>query len=368
MHKDHILIPRTLFVNGRFLDQPVTGVQRYARELMRYMDTLLAEPPYAGLNVVCLVPPSPAELLNTGWKNIEVRQIGHHQRNIWEQVDLPLMLKGRFLFSPTILGPFFYSNQAFTFHDASVFAMPQAYSLAFRLKYRFGIGVLSQNVRMAITVSEFSRRELSKFLHLSEERFHVIYHGSDHLDRVIENESVLDDNQLRSKPYLLAVSSHGPHKNIGGLLQAMRKLSPDVKLVLVGGSFRSVFQNNNLGILPPNVINLGYIDDARLKALYKNALGLIFPSFYEGFGLPVLEAMRYGCPVLCSRAASLPEVGGDAVLYFDPTDLNDMVSALSRFLSDPALQADLKRRGLARSAQFLWKDTARKTLDWLIAG
>jgi glycosyltransferase involved in cell wall biosynthesis len=357
----------TLFVNGRFLDQPLTGVQRYARELMRHIDYLISTgQPFSGLSVVCLVSLLGKEPLQKEWKHIEMRRVGQNQNNIWEQLDLPLALKGQFLFSPTNLGPFLYRNQAATLHDASVFAMPQAYSPTFRMKYKLGIGLLSHNIRLAITVSKFSQKELGHFLNLPQERFQVIYHGSDHLDPIPDDESILDDYELRGQPYFLVVSSQSVHKNVSGLFEAVRKMDAMVRLVLVGGSFKSVFQGNNLGVMPPNIVKVGYIDDSKLKALYKNALGLIFPSLYEGFGLPVLEAMRCGCPVLCSRVASLPEVGGDAVLYFDPRDPEDMANVLNRFISDPGLQADLKKRGLARSEQFLWKDTAKKTLGLLV--
>jgi len=354
-----------LYVNGRFLDQPLTGVQRYARALMQQVDFFIGkEQPYAGLSVTCLVPPGKRIAPFPAWKNIEIRVIGRNQNNLWEQVDLPLYVKGKFLFSPTNLGPFFYPNQAVTIHDASVFAMPKAYSLMFRMKYRLGISLLASTARLILTDSNFSRVELSKYLKLPPERFQVVYLGSDHLDETAFDEGMLDAWRLREKPYFLVVASQSPHKNIAGLLKTVDQLQANVQFVLVGGSYKTVFRDSQYQ-LPANVLQLGYIDDSNLKALYRRALGLIFPSRYEGFGLPVLEAMRHGCPVLCSTAASLPEVGGDAVLYFDPQNPDEITAVLTRFLADPALQAELKSRGLARAGQFLWKTTTQKTLELL---
>jgi glycosyltransferase involved in cell wall biosynthesis len=140
-----------------------------------------------------------------------------------------------------------------------------------------------------------------------------------------------------------------------------------MRFALVGGSFKDIFQNSGLGQLPSNVIQLGYINDAQLKALYEHARGFIFPSLYEGFGLPILEALDCGCPVLSSRAASLPEVGGEAVLYFDPLSVDDITVKLESFISDSLPQDELRQRGRMRAAQFTWDETARQTLDLLSA-
>jgi glycosyltransferase involved in cell wall biosynthesis len=111
---------------------------------------------------------------------------------------------------------------------------------------------------------------------------------------------------------------------------------------------------------------LGYANSSELKALYENAVGLIFPSLYEGFGFPVVEAMGLGCPVLCSSSASLPEVAGEAALYFDPLHPADLADKLDRFLSDPCLQEKLRLRGFEQAAKFRWEMTARQTLDKII--
>src|SRR5688572_4230640 len=129
-------MPKTIFINGRFLCHPITGVQRYSQEVIRGMDLIIGETPaFQDTKFVCLAPPQKFEM--PGWINIEVKRIGFNSGNLWEQVDLPLHARGQLLFSPANSGPWHYENQVITLQDAAVFAVPDSYSLAFRVKYWF---------------------------------------------------------------------------------------------------------------------------------------------------------------------------------------------------------------------------------------
>jgi glycosyltransferase involved in cell wall biosynthesis len=354
------LIENELFINGRFLSQPLTGVQRYARELLRAIDVLLSDAgPWQGLRIICLVPP--CDIKMPIWRHIESRRVGINRGNFWEQIDLPLFLQGRFLFSPANIGPWFYSNQAVTFHDASTFAMPGAYSRPFRLKYGLIFNRLVHTARIILTDSRFSQLELSHYLETPAERFLIIGLGGDHFRDIAPDLTVLERHNLEKKKYLLTVASQSPHKNFGRILQVANSLT-DVEFVAAGGSFKKVFKQSSFDSIPSNVHILGYVNDYELKALYENALGFIFPSLYEGFGLPVLEAMNSGCPVLSSNAASLSEVGGEAALYFDPCDVNNITTAIRTFLSDSSLQDKLRVKGLTHAQNYTWEKTARATL------
>jgi glycosyltransferase involved in cell wall biosynthesis len=162
------------------------------------------------------------------------------------------------------------------------------------------------------------------------------------------------------------VASQSSHKNFSRLLEAARHLEDGLQLVAAGGSYGTVFQKSAALSISANVHMLGYINDHELKALYENALAFIFPSTYEGFGLPVLEAMNCGCPVLCSKAASLPEVAGPAALYFDPLDVNEIRDLIVKLQADPGMQSDLSRRGREQAAGFSWMKTASETLAALL--
>jgi len=358
----------TIFINGRFLTKPITGVQRYAFELLSQLDILLEEDEYRSLRLVCLAPPELESL--PAWKNLEIRRVGRNRGNLWEQIDLPFQTRGSLLFSPANTGPFYVSNQVLTFHDASVFAMPEAYSLAFRAKYWFIFKNLVRSAKLILTDSLFSQQELARYLRVPADRFRVISLGGDHFQAIQSDPTILQKHGLSKGSYLLTVANQSRHKNFDCVLKAARLVKSRVDFVAVGGSFQQVFHPNGrieAETLPSNVRSLGYISDNQLKALYENALGYIFPSLYEGFGLPVLEAMNCGCPILCSTAASLPEVGGEAALYFDPLDANSLAAVIERLLTDSALKSDLRGRGLQQAAHFTWGKTARETLEALIS-
>lgn len=181
--------------------------------------------------------------------------------------------------------------------------------------------------------------------------------------RIDTDESILLRNSISPRSYLLMVASQSPHKNFSRLLEAIKSVNSDIQFVMTGGNFSKIFQQAGLNALPANVKHLGYVSNQELKALYANALGFIFPSLYEGFGLPVLEAMSCGCPVLCSNAASLPEVGGDAVLYFDPLKVDEIAAKIQQFIMDVTLQTELRQKGYLQAAQFQWEKTALATMN-----
>ncbi len=352
---------KTIFINGRFLTQPVTGVQRYSLELLRSIDALLATGDTAqDIRFVCLVPPEPFP--HPGWQHIEICRVGINKGNLWEQADLAFHARGELLFSPANIGPFHYRNQVVTIHDASVFAVPNAYSRTFRAKYTFVFKQFAHRVQQILTVSEFSQQELAKYLNIQPERLTVTHNGSDHMNRIEADAQILKQHNIQSKEYLLIVASQSAHKNLANIYQALKFVTPGTKVVAVGGSFNRVFQGKHLLTPPENVQMPGYINDPQLKALYENALGFIFPSTYEGFGLPILEAMRCGCPVLCSNAASMREVAGDAATYFDPYQPQQIAQVFNQFLADRPLREQLIGRGYEQAERFTWSSTAQKTL------
>jgi glycosyltransferase involved in cell wall biosynthesis len=353
-----------IYINGRFLTQPITGVQRYGLELIHHFDEFLETNNFdPKIELICLVPHQ--GLPKSSWKNVEVRSVGNVAGNLWEQYELPRYLKGQLLFSPANIGPWHYPNQVVTLHDASVFAIPQAYSFAFRVKYKFIFNQLAKRAALLLTDSEFSRQELAHYLEIAPQRFLIVPLGSDHLDEVQSDQNILKKNILKTGSYLLLVASHSPHKNYHAAVQAVRTIDRTIKLVSVGGSYRRVFKKTNLMDASSHMLNLGYVSDQELKALYENALGFIAPSLYEGFGLPVLEAMRLGCPVISSHAASLPEVAGDAALYFDPHKISSITKAVEILLSSPDLRENLRQKGYRQAEKFTWAASAKAILGIL---
>jgi len=295
-----------------------------------------------------------------------MEEVGVNRGNLWEQIDLPLYLNGGFLFSPANSGPVIYRKQAITFHDASVFAMPNAYSFWFRLKYKLLFTSLARLAKIIFTDSKFSQSELSRHLKQDPEKFKVIHLAGDHIDRIQADTKILNKNNLLRDEYIFMMGSQSPHKNLAAVRTALEFINSDIKVVLAGEPYQKIFNREIAREAAKNIIALGYITDEELKALYLNALCFIFPSYYEGFGLPILEAMHCGCPVLCAQTASLPEVAGEAALFFDPMDARAIAHTINRIILDLQLRNDLTQKGFQRAKEFDWQTTASQTLDILL--
>ena len=342
-----------LSINARFLTQSLTGVQRYSIEVLNALDDLL-QPGQA----IAYCPKGAK--MQVSWKKIHLEEFGQLKGNLWEQIELLRISKGGLLFSPSNIGPYLHAKQVVTIHDANVFASPGAYSLPFRLKYQLSFKRMARIALHIFTVSEFSKSELIKFCDMAPENVEVIPLGREHFERVQPDPLALTKHNLGHKPYLLTVGSNSPHKNFRGLYEVIKTINPqDYEVVVVGGTFSKIFQqgetSNNI---PTCVRRLGYVTDEELKALYQHATAFILPSKYEGFGFPVLEAMTCGCPVTCSNVASLPEVGGDAVLYFDPNIPGEMETKIRQIMSSEEMRSNLIERGKKQAMNFSWKNTA----------
>ena len=355
----------TLYINGRFLTQPGTGVQRYAREIVTNFDSMLGKNKLAQIvHLRCLVPRGTTH--GAPWRNITIEEVGINHGNLWEQIDLPIYLKGGFLFSPANSGPVLYRNQAVTFHDASVFAIPDAYSFLFGLKHKMTFVQLAQLAKVIFTVSKFSQDELSRYLKHPFERFKVINLAGDHMDRFQADLNILHRHNLQKNGYILIVGGKSLRKNLATVRKALELIRSETRVVVAGEGYQKIFNRDAVQWTTRNIVALGYITDEELKALYLNALGLVLPSYYEGFGLPILEAMQCGCPVLCARAASLPEVAGNAALFFDPMNAMDIAKAIDQIVLDPQLRNELTQKGYQRAKEFSWRAAASQTMDALL--
>src|SRR6185503_8694964 len=210
----------------------------------------------------CLVPRGTAR--NTSWKNITLEEVGVNHGNLWEQIDLPLHLKGGFLFSPANSGPFLYQNQAVTFHDASVFAIPAAYSFWFRLKYRLIFTSLARLAKVIFTDSKFSQSELSRHLKQDPEKFRVLHLAGGHLDRIQADTSILAKYNLQKNGYVFMVGSQSRHKNLASVLNALEFMNSDIKVAFASVQSQQIFNREVARARAKNIIALGYITDKEL--------------------------------------------------------------------------------------------------------
>jgi len=350
-------------INGRFLTQPTTGVQRYALEILLAIDSLREQGKAScALDAELLVPPDASDCLPT-LHTFTIRRVGRLRGHPWEQFELPRFAGGLILnFCNTF--PVALARQVVVVHDASIYACPEGYTSGFRAYYRTLFAIAARRPRIHIaTDSEFSRMELERFAGFNPSRMTVIPCGANHWDNIQPDTGILDRLNLTKRRFLLAVGSANKNKNIARLIKAYLKLDrQDVPLVLAGGANSNVFSGVEFE-KSDQLIRTGYLSDAELAALYSNAWAFVFPSLYEGFGLPPLEAMHFGCPVICSRAASVPEVAGDAALYCNAQDMDDIAACLRKVIENEALRRSLTERGALQAAKFTWQSSAEKMLQ-----
>jgi glycosyltransferase involved in cell wall biosynthesis len=269
------------------------------------------------------------------------------------------------------LGPRLGARRLVTIHDAFAYVHPAEHNRLDNWRYRWMLPRAARRADQVLTDSEHSRRDLLRFLGLPAARVRAIPCGVDARFQPVPDgpgrRAALERYGVKP-PYLLYVGGINARKNIAGLFEAfarVRARHPGLELVVAGkrqwatGPIDAAFER--LG-LAGAVRFTGYLDDADLPALYSAAEAFVFPSLYEGFGLPPLEAMACGAPVIASNASSLPEVVGSAALLVDPHDSGALAAAIERVLGDQPLRDDLRRRGLARAAQFGWARAAQETL------
>lgn len=350
---------RVVYVNGKFVAQRTTGVQRVATALLQALDTRVP----AGRFVLLCPPGGDAPVLH----NIAVRRVGPRglALHLWEQAVLPWAARDGWLLSLAGAAPAFARRHLAMLHDAAVFDCPWAYRPAFVRWYRWLFRRLGRRAVALLTVSEFSRQRLQAVLQPAAPIF-VVRNGADHLQDVVPDASVLARLGVAGRPFVLAVGSSNPSKNLPALVRAHALLGPDAPpLVVAGGRRDRVFGDVHWPDTPGLVL-AGPMNDAELVALYRAATLMAFPSLYEGFGLPPLEAMQHGCPVIVAPIPALLETCGSAAACFDGTDPQAIARGLRTLLDDPARRRVLAQQGREHAATRRWDAAAGELLDVLL--
>jgi glycosyltransferase involved in cell wall biosynthesis len=357
--------PPRIAINGRFLTQRASGVQRFAMEAIKAIDVLL-DRDYAALKGrIELIAPRNAR--DFPLKNIPLHRAGFFSGYAWEQLEFPMLAAGRLLLNLCMLGPLMTKHQLVVMHDATVRALPENFSPRFRAAYGFLLPRLCRRADLTVTVSEFSRREIGKWYGADTTKMPVCHEGGDHITAVTADPLVLERLGLVGRKFFLGVGVDSANKNIATVVAAFHKAKlDDTLLVLTGAKDPKVFGQIDQ-IQSEGVRMVGFIPDTDLRTLYEHALALVFPSFYEGFGLPPLEAMTCGCPVIISEQPALIEVCGDVALRCDAKDTDCITRHMQALHSDAGLRALLAAAGKERAQRFTWATTARSLLDDCLA-
>lgn len=346
-------------INGRFYGQPLTGVQRYGREIVRALEPLLARRGEVARLAVPrgVLPPSFSSA-------IEVRAASRMSGHAWEQAALAAAG------DPPVLNlcntaPVLRRRQVVCLHDANVWTQPGSYSRGFRLFYRVLHPMLACRAAAISTVSQASAADLALHFGLARRRIAVLPNGHEHALRWRVDEGALR-RIPRQRSFVLLLGSRARHKNIGLLLRLAPTLDDlGLDLVVTGGG-ASIFAAENVAQAPAgNVHWLGPVSDDELAGLMAKALCLAFPSWTEGFGLPIVEAMARGCPVIASDRASMPDVCGSAALMAPPDAPEAWRDAIAALQGSRTLRADLVGRGAEQARRFSWATSARGYLDLL---
>ena len=339
-----------MFVNGRFATQPVSGVQRYAGEILRALD---ARAGAGGEDYVLL---SPSDAPDAGLANIEQQRVGGRGGHGWDQLAFARAARGGVALSLAMSGPLLHRRQLVVLHDAAVHRRPGHFSRRYGAGHRWLEHGLAKRARIA-TVSEFSRAELADVLGVDRRAILVAPNGADHARGPVD-AGACERLGLIPQRFFVMIGNLSANKNVAVARRALARVADkDVRLVVVGAEAGCLAGATD-GPSDERVRFVGRLNDAVVAGLLREASALIFASRYEGFGLPLLEAMAGGCPVLASDCDAAIEVCGGAGEHFECEDDSALAALMERALADSEWRARKLAAGFRRALKYRWMDSA----------
>ena len=345
------------------------GIGEYAFELLRQFERLKVH----NLRFTIYLKDKPLSHMpkeRDGW---QYKVFG--PKKMWTQFALPWNLffskRPDVFFTPSHYCPRISSvPTAISIMDLSFVYFPQLFNKNDLYQLNNWTRYSAKKAAKIFTISEASRDDIIKLYKVDPKKVIVTYPGIKKIDKLESMEDLANKFKIKND-YILFVGTLQPRKNIVKLIEAFAKLQTKGKnldLVVVGKKgwmYEEILKAPEQFGVKEKVIFLDFVSDSDLPFLYENARCYVLPSLYEGFGLPVLEAMKYGCPVVTSNISSLPEAGGDAALYFNPENVDDMAGTINKVLSSESLRKEMIEKGLEQVKKFSWEKTAKLTLQAL---
>ncbi|MBF2708190.1 glycosyltransferase family 4 protein [Flavobacterium soyangense] len=337
-----------IYINARFLTQPISGVQRFAIEISKELKK-------SNLSLVFLAPKN--IIHHELAEELGVTVLGNLKGHLWEQIELQtyVLKNNALLISFCNTAPLFIKNQIVTIHDLCFRVHPEWFSKSFAFFYNFLIPQLVRVSKGIITVSNVSKQELIKELNVPEDKITVIYNAVASVFEIVNSFKLSKSESPIPFDYILSVSSHHPRKNFERLVKAFKLIKQDNLKLCIIGNMNKNFNSTELEI-EDNVIYLQNISDCELIEYYKHSKLFVFASIYEGFGIPIIEALKVGVPICISDIPVFHEICQESALYFDPYNINDIKDKIIESLSDSSRSNDIDFK------RFSWKDGASKIL------
>lgn len=345
---------KKIIINARFLSQNITGVQRFAIEISKQLLTSEIAPN------ICFV--SPPNVLHLGLaKELKAKIVGTRTGHLWEQLDLVSYLNSEnkpILINLANSAPLLYLNNVVTIHDLSVFFNPEWFSFLYRTYYKLLTPRIVKKAKLIFTVSNSIKGEINERFGVASEKIEVIYNGvSDKFKR-----GQLKEPERKKENFVLTVSSLDPRKNIKNLILAFSQAEvPDHFLYIIGSESKAFAKTDLISVINSNsrIKLLGRVSDEVLLELYAKAKLFVYVSFYEGFGLPNIEAMAMGTPVLTSDTPAIKEVCGKAAFYVNPSDISSISQGIQKLLNSPEILDSFSKEGLEQSKNYSWHSSAK---------
>ncbi len=356
---------KSIYINGYFLTQPISGVQRFAINLLHALDKLLATN-NSSQSFICLIPKNThIKFTYIKLKIIKsnINFINNHHI-MWEQLVLPFAVKSNFLVNLCNFAPLLKRNQLVVVHDVIPFRYPDSCGVLWGTLFRNMVKIFARRAKYLASVSQFSANEINCFANTTKQ-ITVLGNSGEHINEIIPDEQILTKLGIKHKEYILSVSSqsHMIHKNF----QILDKIKDKINIpIVIAGSVIELGTTkttiNKITIIS-DIIMINKITDNELKSLYNSAAIFIFPSLYEGFGIPILEAFHCHAPCVVSDIAVFHEICANAALYFDPNDHNDLIAKLNTIINNQSLQQQLINNANFQVKAYTWQKITTRLLN-----